>query len=263
MEFACWVHVAVVATAQSSSSDALKVCVHLQSSICTTVQSPAKVAPLHSSLNALTMNIGKVTDAPAARDLIAAVNARSAAELAAELRASEAGDGQDVRPVGHEPMEVDCRRPDGAQHLPLPARPACNERAGHRELELVQILEGHTDRVWAVAWSPDGERLSQALVAARVWLLRLCDCNVLFGHSGKASRDSKQSRRHSTAAWVPDSASCVKTDPFILRLGRVVLCMATAGTRPAACQHGGLSACCKAANMAKVWANRKAGIIDH
>jgi len=103
------------------------------------------------------MNIDDGPDAPAARDLIAALNARSAAELAAEFRANEAGDGQDVRPVGHEPMDVDCWRPDGAQQEPSPAQPAHNARSGHRDLELVQILEGHTDRVWAVAWSPDGE----------------------------------------------------------------------------------------------------------
>jgi len=128
------------------------------------------------------MNIDDGPDAPAARDLIAALNARSAAELAAELRANEAGDGQDVRPVGHEPMDVDCRRSDSDQPEPSPAQPAHNARAGHRDLELVQVLEGHTDRVWAVAWSPDGEPFSKAFKAIPIWLQRFCPVHAQCWH---------------------------------------------------------------------------------
>ena len=134
-----------------------------------TLAAPTKVAPLHTtlkqSLHALGMNVEGARDAPAARDLIAALNAISAAELAAELRANEAGDGQDVRPLGHEPMDVDRRRPDGAQQEQFPAQPARDGPVGRRDLELVQTLEGHTDRVWAVAWSPDGEPPSNASAA--------------------------------------------------------------------------------------------------
>ena len=94
----------------------------------------------------------------AASDLIRRMNAASASQLAAELRSAVAGDDADVRPIGLEPMQIDTQRPGGGG---LPSVPARNPQSGRRSLEPVQVLSGHTDRVWAVAWSPSGKQPSE------------------------------------------------------------------------------------------------------
>ena len=108
-----------------------------------------------------TMDDAEPSEAAAASELIRRMNAASASQLAAELRSGAANSGADVRPIGSEPMHVDSQRQaDGG----LPSEPAQrlhDRRGGRRSLELLQVLDGHTDRVWAVAWSPNGERALQ------------------------------------------------------------------------------------------------------
>lgn len=43
----------------------------------------------------------------------------------------------------------------------------CSRTIAMGRLELVQVLEGHTDRAWHVAWSPDGALGSKATRAPR------------------------------------------------------------------------------------------------
>ena len=103
-------------------------------------------------------------------DLARGINAASAAALAAELGSQAAlrDTGALPGPAPPSPMaEVEPPQPSGAES----------------GLQLLQTLEGHTDRVWAVAWSPDG---------------------ALYQHKHpKSSSQSSPQKLHSTAPAYP------------------------------------------------------------
>ncbi len=112
----------------------------------------------------------------AASDLIRRMNAASASKLAAELRSAVAGGDADVRSIGAEPMQVDTQR---SASRGLPSQPAQHLQGGRRSLEPVQVLSGHSDRVWAVAWSPNGEQPSELNTGCCSWL---CQAFLWFTH---------------------------------------------------------------------------------
>jgi WD40 repeat protein len=69
---------------------------------------------------------------------------------------------------------------------------------------LTRVLEGHTDEVWRLAWSPNGQYVATASVdgTARIWDVASGECiAVLKGHPSTVE----------TIAWSPDSAYLATT----------------------------------------------------